>query len=88
MVLLPKIRKLLGDLSRKSKLLANLRIGKLSSAVKPSPFYYIYCDDRFGRVVPVDPKYTSQRCNQCGHVDKDNRKTQRRFKCMACGHQI
>ena len=47
-----------------------------------------YCDDKFGRVVPVDPKDTSQRCNQCGHVDKDNRKTQSRFKCMACGHQI
>ena len=44
-----------------------------------------YCDDKFGRVVP---KYTSQRCNQCGHVDKDNRKTQSKFKCMACGHQI
>ena len=47
-----------------------------------------YCDDKFGRVVPVDPKSTSQRCNLCGHVDKDNRKTQSRFKCMACGHQI
>ncbi len=45
-----------------------------------------YCDYKFGRVVPVDPKYTSQRCNQCGHVDKDNRKTQSKFKCMACGH--
>ena len=47
-----------------------------------------YCDYKFGRVVPVDQKSTSQRCNQCGHVDKDNRKTQSRFKCMACGHQI
>ncbi len=41
---------------------------------------------KFGRVVPVDPNYTSQRCNQCGHVDKDNRKTQSRFECMVCGH--
>ena len=45
-----------------------------------------YCDYKFGKVVPVDPKYTSQRCNQCGHVDKNNRKTQSKFKCMACGH--
>ncbi len=44
-----------------------------------------YCDYKFGRVVTVDPKYTSQRCNQCGHVDKNNRKTQSKFKCMACG---
>ena len=47
-----------------------------------------YCDDKFGNVILVDPKYTSQRCNQCGHTDKVNRKTQSRFECMACGHQI
>jgi len=27
-----------------------------------------YCDYKFTEVVTVDPKYTSQRCNQCGHV--------------------
>ena len=47
-----------------------------------------YCDYKFGNVILVDPKYTSQRCNQCGHTDKVNRKTQSKFKCMACGHQI
>ncbi|MCY4158037.1 MAG: transposase [Bacteroidetes bacterium] len=45
-----------------------------------------YCDYKFGNVIPVDPKYTSQRCNQCGHVNKDNRTRQSKFKCMACGH--
>ncbi len=45
-----------------------------------------YCDYKFGNVILVDPKYTSQRCNQCGHTDKVNRKTQSRFECMACGH--
>ncbi len=45
-----------------------------------------YCDYKFGNVILVDPKYTSQRCNQCGHTDKVNRKTQSKFKCMACGH--
>ena len=45
-----------------------------------------FCDYKFGKVILVDPKYTSQRCNQCGHTDKDNRKTQSKFKCMACGH--
>ncbi len=45
-----------------------------------------YCDYKFSKVITVDPKYTSQTCNQCGHVAKDNRKTQSRFKCMACGH--
>ncbi len=33
-----------------------------------------YCDYKFGNVILVDPKYTSQRCNQCGHTDKVNRK--------------
>jgi len=45
-----------------------------------------YCDYKFGNVVLVDPKYTSQKCNACGHISKDNRKTQSTFKCMACGH--
>ena len=34
-----------------------------------------YCDYKFGNVILVDPEYTSQRCNQCGHTDKVNRKT-------------
>ena len=39
-----------------------------------------------GLVVKVDPAYTSQTCAQCGHVGKENRKTQATFNCMACGH--
>ncbi len=39
-----------------------------------------------GLVVKVDPAYTSQTCAQCGHVNKENRKTQAIFKCTACGH--
>ena len=39
-----------------------------------------------GLVVKVDPAYTSQTCAQCGHVNKENRKTQATFQCTACGH--
>ena len=39
-----------------------------------------------GRVVHVDPAYTSQTCHECGHVDKANRPTQDTFRCTACGH--
>ena len=35
----------------------------------------------------VDPAYTSQACNKCGNVDKNNRKTQSVFICTACGHR-
>lgn len=35
----------------------------------------------------INPKYTSQRCSNCGHIDKDNRKTQEDFECVSCGHK-
>jgi putative transposase len=36
----------------------------------------------------VDPRYTSQRCSQCGYRDKKNRKSQAEFHCLNphCGH--
>ena len=34
----------------------------------------------------VDPRYTSQRCAQCGHIEKDNRESQAVFLCKECGH--
>jgi putative transposase len=40
-----------------------------------------------GEVVLVQAMYTSQRCPECGHVDKANRKSQAVFKCMACGYE-
>ncbi|OKH13190.1 type V CRISPR-associated protein C2c8 [[Limnothrix rosea] IAM M-220] len=40
-----------------------------------------------GRVFKrIDPKYTSQTCSQCGHVDAKNRKSQSDFTCVKCGH--
>ena len=38
-----------------------------------------------GRLTEVDPAYTSQTCSECGHTDKENRKTQSRFQCVCCG---
>ena len=34
----------------------------------------------------VDPRYTSQICNECGYVSKKNRKSQSKFVCVAYGH--
>lgn len=39
------------------------------------------------KVVRVDPRYTSQACNQCGHTCKENRMSQAKFKCVQCGHE-
>ena len=38
-------------------------------------------------VIPVDPKYTSQTCAECGHCEKGNRHTQASFLCKQCGHK-
>jgi len=41
---------------------------------------------RGGKLVAVPPQYTSQRCPECGHVAKENRKSQSEFCCVECGH--
>lgn len=39
-------------------------------------------------VIAVDPKYTSQTCPKCGHVDKQNRdKKNHVFCCKSCGYR-
>jgi IS605 OrfB family transposase len=37
-------------------------------------------------VVKVNPVNTSRRCNACGHVAAENRKSQAAFGCVACAH--
>ncbi len=37
-------------------------------------------------VVLVDPRHTSQTCNKCSHVARENRESQAIFKCVSCGH--
>jgi putative transposase len=39
------------------------------------------------RILLVNPAYTSQTCNRCGHVDPESRKSQAAFECTACGHR-
>ncbi|MCY3826095.1 MAG: transposase [Candidatus Dadabacteria bacterium] len=38
-----------------------------------------------GKLIKVNPAYTSQTCSECGHTDKENRKSQARFLCVSCG---
>ena len=42
---------------------------------------------RGGDVLAINPRYTSQTCCECGHVSAENRRTQARFACVACGHE-
>ncbi len=39
-----------------------------------------------GRLVAVDPAWTSRTCAVCGHVDAGSRRTRSEFQCTACGH--
>ena len=43
-------------------------------------------NERRGQLIKVDPSYTSQTCNECGYISKENRKSQAKFVCIACGH--
>lgn len=38
-----------------------------------------------GKLVLVNPAFTSQTCHACGHCEKDNRKSQAVFECQNCG---
>lgn len=38
-------------------------------------------------VIKVNPAYSSQECSNCGHISKENRKTQESFKCVKCSHE-
>lgn len=39
-----------------------------------------------GKLILIKPQYTSQKCSVCGHVSKDNRKSQSKFLCVKCNH--
>ena len=42
---------------------------------------------RGGHLIAVPPHNTSRTCLACGHVSADNRQTQARFECVACGYE-
>jgi putative transposase len=49
--------------------------------------FLAYKVEEAGReLIAVDPRYTSQRCSSCGHVEAANRCSQAEFRCLACGH--
>jgi putative transposase len=35
----------------------------------------------------MDPRNTSRQCPERGHTAKENRPTQEKFHCQACGHK-
>jgi putative transposase len=50
--------------------------------------YLEYKAENLGaRVVGIDPRHTSQRCNACGFTYRGNRRSQSEFDCRSCGHK-
>lgn len=45
-------------------------------------------EDRGTTVVPVNPAHTSQSCSSCGHVARNNRRSQSSFVCRSCGFTL
>jgi len=45
-------------------------------------------EERGCSVAGIDPRYTSQRCSHCGHIEKANRRSQSVFKCRACTFEL
>lgn len=37
--------------------------------------------------IQINPKYTSQKCSCCGHIAKENRLSQSKFKCISCNYR-
>ena len=61
---------------------------ELNQAILSSGWYKLeQCLSYQSSVVKVAPHYTSQTCHECGHVAKENRKTQADFACLSCGHR-
>ena len=42
---------------------------------------------RGGHLIAVPPHNTSRTCPCCGHISKENRRSQAQFACVACGYQ-
>ncbi len=66
-------------------MLQNRNYAKAISDVSWSKFSH-YLEHKTN-LVKVDAKYTSQECNNCGHICKENRPNQETFKCVKCGHE-
>lgn len=45
-------------------------------------------EERGLTVARVDPRHTSQACSECHHTARNNRRSQSRFVCRACGFEL
>ena len=60
----------------------------LNREINKSGWYQLesYLGYKAYTLTKVPAKHTSLRCNACGHIDKEHRKTQAQFQYVSCGH--
>lgn len=62
--------------------LLNIGIGRIVQ-------YLSYKTNKYGgKLILVNPSFTSQECNKCGYTHKNNRKNQATFECLRCNNNI
>ena len=81
-----------GDLETPGKMVAQ-KSGLNKSMLRVAPYMFRLSLEtkakEYGRsVIVVDPRYTSQKCSSCGHIDKESRKDQATYQCTRCGHEM
>jgi IS605 OrfB family transposase len=64
----------------------NKKIGNWSFS-QFSRFLEYKAEDRGKSVLYIDPKYTSQKCSVCGHIEKSNRHGSN-FRCKQCDFSL
>jgi IS605 OrfB family transposase len=77
----------LKDIGRRIRVRKSQRYGLKSWAFLQLGQFIAYKAQGAGvPVLFIDPAYTSQRCSQCGHTERANRKSRSEFSCKKCGH--
>lgn len=80
-----------GDMESPGKKVAQ-KTGLNKSILRVAPYMFKSVlrnkTKEYNRVLfEVPPQFTSQTCSSCGAVDKANRTTQDKFKCISCGFE-
>jgi transposase len=63
-----------------SRLVRLLRLSNIKN------WMFSQAEKRGIKVHVTKPHYSSQQCPHCGHISRDNRKSQEEFRCVECGH--
>lgn len=70
-----------------------IKFGNLSKHISDASWSEFYSMLRYKSVqndrifIQINPKYTSQKCSCCGHIAKENRLNQSKFRCVSCNHE-